>query len=186
MQGYSIDNITIQQYFELEDSSEYDLFIDTIKPLNSFNGHKCDLKKLTFDEVETIKNMFFSASFNDIKDVFIFLYNLGSFNQSALNEFLNTSVFDLFRAKNYIKEWLLELIKREKNALSGEADEKLLMVNANERLSAVSHILTKMRLAEQFGKSPEEVGKWKYTTVFTILVANKRSNDVQKDYANIK
>ena len=183
---YSIDNITVKDYFELQDSSEYDMFIDTINPKNSFNGKRCNVSKLSFDEVEVIKSIFNNPTVNNIKELFIELFRLGDANTSANDEFHNTSVFDLFRAKRFLQDWIVKVIEVENIQLSGIADDKLLMINAAERLKAVSHLLTKMRLGEQFSKSPSEIGKWKYNTVFTMLVANKRSNDVQRDYQQIK
>lgn len=186
MLGYSIKNISISEYFDLEDTSKYDIFLNNLNPSDKFNGKKCDLSKLTFDEVEVIKTMLSKPNFKNIKDVFIFLFKLGSFEQSAENEFLNTSIFDLFKVQSYLNEWIETIIKRENNALSNDPDEKLIMINAGERLSAVSHLLTKIRLAEQFGTNPDVIGSWKYTKVFSILVANKRSSDVQRDYAKQK
>jgi len=183
---YSIDNITVKEYFELVDSSEYDIFIDTINPKNSFNRKRCNVSKLSFDEVEVIKSIFNNPTVNNIKELFIELFRLGDAKTSANDEFYNTSIFDLFRAKRYLQDWIVKVIEVENIQLAGIADDKLLMINAAERLKAVSHLLTKMRLGEQFSKSPSEIGKWKYNTVFTMLVANKRSNDVQRDYQQIK
>jgi len=88
--------------------------------------------------------------------------------------------------QRYIKDWLLRILDLEQKQLSAEPDEKLLRLNAAERLKGVSHLLTKIRLAEQFGKLPSDIGKMKYSQVFTILVANKRQADLQKDYTEIK
>lgn len=183
---YSIENISIKEYFTLENTSEYDVFIDTIKPKNIFNGKRCNLKALTFDEVEVIKSIFNNPTHENIKYLFIELFKLGSIEQSATDEYLNTSIFDLFRVKNYLQDWILKLVERENKVLAGIPDEKLEMINASERLKAVSHLLTKIRLAEQFSKSPDEIGKWKYNTVFTILTANKLNQDIQREYQQIK
>ena len=183
---YSIDNITIKQYFELQDSSEYDIFIDTIKPKNLLSGNSCNLSSLKFDEVEVIKKTFYNSNGNDVIDILVELYCKGSFEQSKNEEFLNASVFDLFRVKAYLQNWITDVIERENKVLAGIPDDKLIMINAGERLKAVSHLLSKMRLAEQFSKDPEEIGNWKYTKVFNLMLANKRSNDVQIDYQNQK
>ena len=183
---YKIDNISIQDYFTLEDTSSYDVFIDTLKPKNDFNGKRCHLNNLTFDEVEVLKSIFNKPTPEAIKDLFVELFDLGSYEVSAEQEYLNTSVFDLFRAKNYLQQYILNVVKREGQVLAGIPDEKLEMINAGERLKAVSHLLTKMRLAEQFGKAPNEIGAWKYNTVFTLLTANKINQDIQREYQQIK
>lgn len=181
-----INNITVKEYFNLKDSSEYDLFIDTLEAKPLFNGHKCNLKALSYDMVETIKLMFFTGLEDDLREIFIELFSLGSFEISPEDEFYNASIFDLFRSKKYIQDWLLNLIKIEKLQLSGESDEKMMMINAGERLKNVSHLLNKISLAEQFSTTPNEIGKMKYTTVFTILLANKLNADVTKDYIKLK
>jgi hypothetical protein len=186
VQGYSINNITVKEYFELKDSSEYDIFIDTINAKNEFSNKHCNVSKLTFDEVEVVKQIFQNPTIENIKELFIELFKLGSIEISAEKEFYNASIFDLFRAKRYLQDWIVDVIEKENIQLAGVPDEKLQMINAGERLKAVSHLLTKMRLGEQFGKSPNEIGQWKYNTVFTILVANKRSNDIQREYSEIK
>lgn len=183
---YKINNITIKEYFELENTTEYDIFIDSINPKNSFNGKFCNLSLLTFDEVKVIKDIFFKPTFENIQELIIELYRLGSFEISATEEYLNTSIFDLFASKNYIQKFITDLINRENKVLQGIPDDKMITLNASERLKPVNHILTKIRLAEQFGKAPHEIGKWKYTRVFSILVANKISNDIQIEYQKMK
>ena len=183
---YSIDNISVLEYFQLEDTSDYDIFIETINAKNIFNGHRFDKSKLTFDEVEILKGILQNPNLDNIKEMFIELFHLGNYKTSADNEFNNTSVFDLFRAKKYIQDYIVKIVDTENKVLAGVPDDKLIMINAGEKLKAVSHLLTKMRLAEQFSKAPSEIGNLKYNTVFSYMLANKLSNDVQREYQNIK
>lgn len=187
MQEFSIKNITVKEYLDLEDSSEYDVFIDNLKGINSFSNKKCYLDKLTFDEVEYLKK--FLSNSPDLEDLIVLfseLFNLGSYRQSAKDEFLNASIFDLFKSKKYIQDYIITIIEREIKVLSGEPDNKLIMINASERMQPFSHVMSKMRLAEQFSTTPDTVGKWKYNKVFGYLVANKVNNDIQRDYSKQK
>ena len=171
----------------MEDTSLYDVFIDTLKPVNRFKNKVCKTGSLTFDEIEVIKTVLRNPTFQDIKDLFQTCYNLtGSWEQSADDEFYGASVFDLFKAQRFIQEHIKGIMNREKLQLSGEADDKMLMINAAERLRPFSHQLTKMKIAEQFGCKPSEVGRWKHRDVFAILVANKVNGDITKDYHAIK
>ena len=185
---YQIDNITIGEYFSLKDSMAYDIFIDTMKADNHFLGKSCKVSALTFNEVEVMKGIFRAPTFNDIKDLFILVFNIkGNIKESAELQFLNASVFDLFRAKNFLLEFISGIIRKEQTWLSGdETDEKLLRLNASERLKPFSNILTKIRIAEQFKCTPKEVGHWKYIDVFNIMVANKVKDDLQREYSQIK
>ena len=183
---YSIDNITVKEYLQLVDTSDYDIFIDTLEPINSFNGHTTNVHALSFDNVKIVKDIFLSPSIDNIKDMFIDLFKLGSYEVSAENEYYNTSIFDLFKAKKFIQDWIVSVIERENKVLAGIPDEKLIMLNAGERLKAVSHLLTKMKLAEQLNMTPSEIGHTKYMIVFSWMYANKQNNDIQMEYSKLK
>ena len=182
-----IEDITIQEYFTMEDSTEYDIFVDILKPVNLFAGRRCNTNNLTFDEVQVMKVLFQNPTFNTIEDLIILCYRLkGDIRESAGKQYLSTSVFDLFRAKTFLQEFIIETIDKERMWLSGKSDEKLLMINAEKRLSPFSHLLTKIRLAEQFSTTDSIIGGWKYSKVFTILTANKIHADLMKEYNEIK
>ena len=171
----------------MEDTMQYDIFIDCMNPVNSFNGKQCQVSKLTFDEVEVMKSVFKNPTMDDIMELIIMCYDLrGDMNKSAQEQYLNTSIFDLFRVKTFLQEFIVNTIEKEIDWLSGKSDDKLLMINAEERLKPFSHILSKINLAEQFSTTVSEVGKWKYNTVFTILVANKVRHDLTTEYNEIK
>lgn len=182
-----INNISIREYFLLEDTSEYDVFIDTLNAKNLLCGKVCNYKALTFDEVEVIKSILRDPNLEDIKELLQMLYNIrGSYEQSADEEFFNESIFKLFAAKKYLTDFIQDVAEKEQKHLQGVPDEKAEMVQASKRLAPVSHLLTKMRLAKDYATTPKEIGKWKYKEVFSILVAEKRQADVMKDYADIK
>lgn len=169
------------------DTSKYDVFIDVIKPRNILCNKSCDLSKLTFNEYNVIKSIFNNPNLEDIKDLFIHLYRIrGNINISASDVFLNDSIFNLFRAKNYIKEFMIKRDSLERKVLSSEPDYKMIAINASERLSYFNVELTKIRLAEQFSLDPSVIGDWKYTKVFNILAANNALNKVNADYAKVK
>lgn len=182
-----INNITVKQYFQLPDPSQYDVFFDTMNPKNVLCGGKANLSKLTFDEVEVIRRVLNAPTYEDLRDVFLHCFNIkGDLKTSGEQQLLNENVFSFFQANQYLSGYIVKIAEREKNLLTEEPDEKLEMVNAKERLQPVAHLLTKIRLAEQFSTDTDTIGKWKYSKVFTILVANKKSREVNKDYNQIK
>lgn len=183
----TIDNIDIQTYFTMEDSTSYDILIEPINPKNEFKGKKANLNKLTFDEVEYIKGVFLKPNFEKIMDVICHCYNIrGSFEESKKKQYLSTSIFDLFRAQKYIQEFIKEIIRKEIMWLNNDNDYKLRVIDAAQRLKSFSHLLTKIRLAEQFSTTPTEIGLWEYSKIFTILCANTTFQDLQKEYNEIK
>ena len=186
-QLYSIEDITILEFLYLKDSSEYDIFIDTLDAVNSFAGKICQVKRLTYDEIEVLKQVFTNSNINDLKDIFCLCYDLrGDMNQSADEQFYNTSVFDLFRAKRFLQEFITTIIEREVKTFTGVPDDKSVMVNAAERLRPFNHTLSKIRLAEQFGITPKEVGKWRYSYVFSLQASNRIYSNIEREKAELK
>ena len=53
-------DISIRDYFQTDDTAEYDIFIDSIKPSNTFAGNK--FKALSFYEFKYFKKVFFSEN----------------------------------------------------------------------------------------------------------------------------
>lgn len=170
------------------DTSEYDVFIDVINPKNFLCGKSCNLNDITFNEYHVIKSVFNSrSSLGDLQELLIHLYKIkGNVIMSADKVFLNESIFNLFRVKNHIKEYMIKKDELERKVLSGEPDYKLIAINASERLSYFNVELTKIRLAEQFGQDPSLVGEWRYNKVFNILAANNALSKVNADYAKVK
>lgn len=176
-------NISLRDYFLLEDSSEYDNFIEIIKPENRLCNKVFDSNKLTFNEFRTIISIFNSPNPSDLMDLFIHLYRIkGSFQISAKDELLNESVFQFFRALRYLKIFVDSKLKLEEKLLYSEPDTKMLEINAYKRMEPFSTMLTKIKLAEQFGKTPEEIGNWKYTQVINILASNNVLSQINKEY----
>jgi len=64
-----------------------------------------------------------------------------------------------------------------------EVDARMLEINGYKRLKPFSIILIKIKLAEQFGKTPEEIGNWKYSQVVNILASNNIISQIEKEYA---
>lgn len=184
---YRIKDITVLEYFKQGYNPEYDIFFGTLQPENLFCGKRCITKNLTFNEVEVMKRIFYKPSYEDLKDMFLMCFNIrGTMQLSAEQMFLQESVFQFFRAHRFLSDFIQDIDTKERKLLTGKPDEKWLRVNAPNRLQPVNHLLTRIRLAEQFSTTPKEVGSWKYNEVFAILVANNRYAGVMSDYNEIK
>ena len=186
---FKVPDISVLEYLQLSelDSLRYDIYINTIKPRQTFLDKSLDVSRLTYEEVELMKMTFRNPTMGDIADLFVMLWKLrGDMSQSALVQFYNASVFDLFRAKNYIQEFLTKVIEKEKRMLAARPDEKADMINAGERLAPIGYVLTKNKLAERFGVLPSVIAKMKYSEVFLILLADHMYSEVSYEYNQIK
>lgn len=183
----TIKNISISEYLALGDSMQYDIFVNVLNPKNFFCGREANYNKLTFDEVQVIKSILNRPNSQDIKDLFVMLYDIRATRfRSGAKIFLSQSVFSLFAAKRYLDDFIIQLSNREAKHLTGEPDEKADRVNAGKRLAPFNHQLTKIRLGKDYGLDPDVIGRWKYSKVFAILVAEKVQEDVTRDYNQIK
>ena len=179
-----LNNISIKEYFSLQDSSAYDVFLDILKPKNLFCGKRFDTSKMTYDEYLTIISILNKPNLLNVKDLFVHLWRIkGSIKISAEEMFFNESVFVLFSAKRFLKEFIEHKIKLENKILYSEPDIKMLEIKAGERLKPFQTMITKINIGKQFGINPYEVGKWKYSEVLNILATNNALNQVQRDYA---
>lgn len=178
-------DISIRDYFQCEDTTEYDIFIDSIKPSNTFAGKK--FKPMTFDAFKYITSIFREPDLVGVKEVFKECFDIrGSFDKSSEEEFFDASIFELFACKKFIQDYIVLRIDRENKALSGVPDEKMLMIDGYKRLAPVNHQLTKNQLAERFHCKPKDIGRWKYDEVFVILMADARQNAIQREKSQIK
>lgn len=68
---YSIDDITVYEYFTMSDTGQYDLFINILKPDNKFAGHVCNTDTFTFDEVQLMRKLYNEPSAESMKELFV-------------------------------------------------------------------------------------------------------------------
>jgi hypothetical protein len=178
-----VNNITLLEYFKLENTSEYDVFIDVLKPINSFAGNSFNVSKMTFNEFQTIIHIFNNPSVNNIKKLFLHLYKIrGTFKESSDSIFFKQSVFDFFKAKRFVSDMVKEKLEIESKLLYSEPDTRFIEIGGNEILKPFSSMLTKISLGKQFGVDPYVVGDWEYSKVITILATNNALNNVEKRY----
>lgn len=183
----TIENITILEYFQLEDTTKYDIFLDVMNPENLLCGKKCNTSSLTYDEVKVMRTIFSNPNSDDLKELYLMLFKIKGDRYTSPDEiFFNESVFQLFKATNFIKQFIKDINDKEAQWLSGDENEVLKMLNAGKRLAPFSHLLNKVDLAERFGVTPDEVGNWKYLKVFNMLAALGVRSDIQKEYSEIK
>lgn len=187
MSEFKIDNISILEYFQLEDTKEYDFYIEYMKPSSMFGRYVSRFKELTFDEVGYIKRTIQQPTVETIKNVFLMVFHLrDNEEETAEDYFFNQSIFDLFRCQKQIDLEIETIAKRESNAYQQRIDPKLIAIDAAKKLQPYQHQLSRMKVAEKYGKTPAEIGRWKYSEVFSILATLSQLDRINADYANQK
>ena len=184
---YSIENITIREYFGLADTSAYDIFIDSMNPINKFGDYTCNFGRLTYNEVQYVKNSYKKLDFNTLKDAILVCFNIrGTFERSQDKIFYDTSIFDLFRVRKLLEDFVKEKYAIEEKLLFQMPDDKMIMLDAGKRLQHVSFLLNKIDLAKRFSTTEREIGSWNYNRVLSILAAQNVQSTIRKEYSEMK
>ncbi|SOC79835.1 hypothetical protein SAMN06296241_1372 [Salinimicrobium sediminis] len=185
---FNLDNITVKQFFHLKDENLAQQYLQFTLPGNPFylkprgvfaKKEATPLGQLTFGQVANIKHNLSKPSFENIFECFEFVFNV------KLETYLRQDVISYFYALNWITSNLKQLVERESKSLGGDPDDLLDMAGV-KRLAAFGELNTLKSIAQQFGKSPEEVENWKYNLVFSLMLHDKVSGEVQTAYNQLK
>jgi len=183
----SIEDISVLEYFNLLDTSKYDFYIDILKEENRFCGNVFNVANLTFNEFKYMISVFNDPNLDNLKELFIHLFRIrGDFSVSSEKLFYNESIFQFFKAKNFIINMMREKLKVEEKLLYSEPDTKMIEIGGYDMMRPFSTMLAKVNIGKQFGVDPEIVGNWKYTKVLNILATNNIVSEVQRIYSNAK
>lgn len=166
-----IKNITVQQYLSLNDSTLYDSIIPFIKEKNLFKGSKFNVSSLTYDDVAILRKLLSNINSDSLGKVYSICYKEYVFS-GLFNEYVESF--------KYITQQIKQLNEREEKLLKGTTDVKLISAGI-DKLKKFGTLNTKIDLAQQFCKSPNEIGKWKYHDVLVLQVYNQTVKSIQKN-----
>lgn len=165
-----LKNITVREYLSLDYTFNYDTAFELIEPKNWFKGRFCRWEKLTFDQMTLVKRIMINPAIED----FGLLYRI-----TYKTDFLQGSIIEFFQSKKWLDKKVIETLKMEEKLLSSVPDPKLIAAGI-ERLKKFGELNTKIDLAAQFGKTPTEIGEWKYTDVLLVKARNITMGEIQK------
>lgn len=179
---HNLENIRVQDLYML-DEAKFNEYIDLQSVMNGkpvFSNKKATpLENLEFGQVSKLKRITAKPSFEGLMESFRIVFNTNSF------QYRKARVVEYFYALNWIKNSVTKIIKRENKALTSEPDPELKMAGV-EKLHKFGEFSTLIDLGKKYGKSPSEIERWKYSLVFSIVFYDKVSNEVEKNYHEIK
>lgn len=173
----SIKKIKIKDYFKLDYKFLYDLAEDLTPPKNLFNDKVCEFMKLTFDEMEWVKNIVIEPTIENIKDLYEICYNE--------TNFLNCRLLDYFQSKKWIDKQIIELVKTEKKLLYIIPNPKKLAAGA-DNLKMFKSLNTKNAFGAMYGFRPKEIGKWKYEEVLYLQALHCGIQNINTNLSQMK
>lgn len=179
---FNLDNITVEELYSLP-SQEFGYYMDleNVMLINDdrFMKYKArTLGSLTYGNVATIKNNLRDPSFDNIFEIFRLIYRI------SREDYLKADVVSYFYALKWIKKEVIDLLNKEKRALTSDPNP-LMEMAGSKRLGIFGEMGTLITLGKQFSKTPDEIEAWRYDLVFTILVYDKISGEIQKEYRNL-
>lgn len=175
-------NISIDQFFKSSDVSKYETFMRWLKPYNLIDDKSSDLDELTYAEVSRLRGLLNDMSIENILEIYELLYNIEP------KRLLKCGVLQLFQTNRYILKWV-KMINDRENAINiniSEAQKIKYIAAGGQRLNQFKEVGTMINLGKMFGQSPEEIGDWKYHTVYLTLLYNSISMDVDRKMEEIK
>lgn len=173
-----LENIKVDEFFKTENADRFKIFFNTLKPKNSFRGVAMDESELTYSNVLFLKD----ALANPTIENYFKIYEI-CFNQTP-ESFLKGTILDFIQSNRYIINFMKQLVHREGQLLEGESDAKWIAAGG-EQMSVFGGKAVLIQIAEQFGKSPREIGEWKYNEVLLVQYYNHKLNEIMKLYNKV-
>lgn len=173
-----LKNITVKEYFELEDTSKYDFamkyairFTDPVDEfkLEDFFEQKCGLVKDFQYDYE--RGLSFAQSFD----------YACKFSQKELH---NEKLDVVCRFIRYLIEQLINIIKVEREVLSHDANEDEERAGL-ERFENIGIYLQLRSVAITFNTTPQHIKEWTYSELLAEMFTAKQVSDYQREYNKI-
>lgn len=177
----SLKKILFKDLFKLE-PQKFQEYHDVLKflkaiPLKSKKQIE-SITDLTFGEVAAIKICLQDLKLKNIAEIFKITFELKE------KKLLEIDVVQLYHSINWIKKEIEFIYNRELENLTSASDSKLKEAGIDD-LNIFGEMNTLIALGEKFGKSPQEIENWNYEIVFSLMLHQKISNDVNKRFVEL-
>lgn len=177
-------NITIQQYFDLQNKLEYDLILDALVQRKEFNGINPRISELSYSEVKFIYKLIPQTNEdpNAICKIYKILYQISD------KDFFESSIIELFSTLKEIIDIFKTLKDRELKLLSPaeDSDQAIWEAAGGNSLNPFSNILPLVELGKQFGCYPYDLQNKLYEEILVLLTVSKRQAEVSKEFNRLK
>ncbi len=175
-------NITVKDYFELEDVTEY-LVLQCIEPSNELQWFKgASLRSLNYGDIMLLKR--FKGDYKDVVSMFRLVFGMKEIN------LLNLHVVDFYKGLNYFYKELNNLMESESKMFNFPETESSLTWQAAQEttghnLSLYGELNTMKGIVREYGYSFKEVEELSYTLVISLLVSGIKENVVKDMYSKL-
>lgn len=177
-------NITIGDYYELNDRLRYDLILDSLVQRKEFNDIIYHISDLSYSEVKFIYKLIpeTDKGHSSICKIYKILYKIDD------KTFYSSSIVELFSTLKEIISTFISLRERELKLLkpSNDGDDALWSAAGGESLAPFSNVLPLIEIGKLFGQYPYDLQEKKYEEILVLLAATKRQSEVYAQYNILK
>ncbi len=167
-------------YFNLNDTTEYDFILKNLKPKNYFQGGSINFNKLTYKEVIICFDL---ISKLETKEILAELFKIAF----AVDNFFNASIDEFYSARNYLLKAFLELKEKQRNLLtSASVDINLWEASGGARLNRFNDLMPLVQLGEIYSIFPHDLMNRPYNDIFVLLVLHKEKGEVTNEFNRLK
>ena len=177
----SLQKISFKQLFQLQNDKfeEYHNVLQYLEEIPIKGKKKIEsITDLTFGEVATIKMYLQETSYQNIIEIFKLIFGLEE------NQIHKIDVVNFYHSLNWIKKEVQNIYDREIQSLSSPPDSKLKDAGIDD-LNIFGEMNTLIALGEKFGKAPQEIENWNYEIVFSLILHQKISAEINKRYVEL-
>ena len=177
----SLQKISFQKLFQLK-PQKFEEYHNVLKHLEAIpmKGKKQieSITDLTFGEVAAIKMLLQEPNFLNIVEIFKIIFELEQ------KDLFKIDVIQFYHSINWIKQEVQAVYDREVENLTSTPDSKLKDAGIDE-LNIFGEMNTLIMLGEKFSKAPQEIENWNYNLVFSLMLHQKISSEVNKRYVEL-
>ena len=172
--------ISLSEYFELENTLEYDFILKNLKPNNLFLGGSINFNKLTYKQVIICFDLISKInSKENLSELFKIAFDVDNFLTASIDEF--------FFAKNYLLKAFKELKQKQMNLLSSiDSDSALWEAAGGAKLNKFNDLMPLVQLGEIYHLYPYDLINKPYNEIFVLLVLHKEKAEVTEAYSKLK
>ena len=176
----SIEELTVEQYAELEDKSIVDVILSHVKPLKTLKTRICDieprkpsLSDFTLREVIYFKNKFQSG---DIEEVLHHVYGIKT-TETA-------NVYSVASSLKWLESEMLRINENEKR-LSSEKDSETWKQSGIERLGGFGEYANLFMLSKDITRE-DAILNMPYYRIFDFQEISKTWSEIEQKFSKIK
>lgn len=179
---YNLPKITVLELYQQTDVmfNKYMALEDIILVNdNRFMQYKAKpLGQLEYGQVGRLKKIITNITIDGVFEMFNIIYGV---KRAAYN---GADVVSYFYALKWIKQEITKLLEKEKKVLTSEPNFELELAGV-KRLNMFGELGTLINLGRTFGMPPQDIERWTYNLVFSIMAYDKTSDEIKKRYSEV-